>query len=277
MSSLSPIRLGLNIDHVATLRNARWKDGETGAHPDLLRAATTCMAAGADLITLHLREDRRHIRDSDVALLRAQHRLHMNLEMAATPEMAAIALKTKPNDVCLVPERRAELTTEGGLDVVTHAESLKPLVQRLVLAGIKVALFIDPDHEQVMAAHAVGSPAIELHTGTYANVTEAGRTHELRRLQTAARQAVALGLEVHAGHGLTYQNVAAVAAIPEIVELNIGHFLVGEAVFVGLPQAVAAMKAVMTQARNAQGKSIGLREENKLFTAESRTPIAGTP
>ncbi len=244
-----PIRLGINVDHVATLRNAR---GEF--HPDVIRAAQTAIDSGADNITAHLREDRRHIRDADIAKL-VTLSAPLNMEMAVTPEMLQIALRTKPHATCLVPERREELTTEGGLDAASQITTLKPFVAKLREAGIRVSLFIDPEQAQIDAAAAVESDAVELHTGTYC---EAGlaKDHdrfekELARLQKAARAASEAGLEVHAGHGLTYGTVGPVAAIPEIVELNIGHFLVGEAIFVGLGESVRHMRRQMDKARRA--------------------------
>lgn len=237
---MSPIRLGVNVDHVATLRNARG-----GRHPDPVEAARLVLAAGADGITAHLREDRRHIRDEDMERLRALP-APLNMEMAATPEMVAIARRLRPHAACLVPERRAELTTEGGLDVAGQKAALAEAVAALGEAGIVVALFIDPDPAQIEAARAVGAPAIELHTGRYAE----GLPGELARLQEAARRAAALGLECHAGHGLTLANVGPIAAIPEVVELNIGHFLVGEAMFMGLGGAVRAMRFAMDAARS---------------------------
>ncbi|HQT47105.1 MAG: pyridoxine 5'-phosphate synthase [Acidocella sp. 20-63-7] len=229
----SPIRLGVNIDHVATLRNARG-----GQHPDPFTVAQAVVAAGADGVTIHLREDRRHIRDADAERLCAWAGAPINLEMAATEEMTAIACRLKPHGVCIVPERRVEITTEGGLDVVHHRETLKPLIDRLNAAGIVVSLFIDPDPAQVRAAAEVGASVIELHTGAYAN----GKSGELARLAAAAALSAKVGLECHAGHGLTYDNVAAVAALPEIRELNIGHYLIGEALLVGLPATIAEMK-----------------------------------
>lgn len=234
------LRLGVNIDHVATLRNARG-----GAEPDPLRAAEAALAAGADGITLHLREDRRHIRDADLARIRAAITAPINLEMAATEEMAAIALATRPHAACLVPERREEVTTEGGLDVAGQVERLRPIVSRLAAEGIRVSLFIDPDRAQLEAAAALGAPVVELHTGAYAH----GADGELDRLAAAADRCVTLGLECHAGHGLTLRNVAAVAALAPVRELNIGHSLVADAVFVGLPEAVRRMRAAMTAAR----------------------------
>lgn len=240
------LRLGVNIDHVATLRNARG-----GTHPDTLRAAQVAKAAGADGITVHLREDRRHIRDADVERLMQEIDLPINLEMAATPEMQAIALRLKPHAVCLVPEKRHELTTEGGLDVTAQAEALKTYIVPLAEAGMRVSLFVDPVFAQADAARAIGAHVIELHTGSYAHAEGWQAEAEMKRLQTTAHHAHALGLEVHAGHGLTYANVGPVAAITEIRELNIGHFLMGEALFVGLEQAIRTMRAQMDGARKA--------------------------
>lgn len=245
---MPPIRLGINIDHIATLRNARG-----GRHPDPLRAAEAAVAAGADNITAHLREDRRHIRDDDIARLSAAALAPLNLEMAVTPEMLAIALEVRPQASCLVPERREELTTEGGLDVASQIDTLSPFVGQLRRAGIHVSLFIDPELAQIRASHQVGADAIEMHTGTYCAAATAGDhtalKRELKRLEDAAREAAAIELEVHAGHGLDYDNVGAVAAIPEIVELNIGHYLVGEALFVSLTESVGRMRAIMDEAR----------------------------
>ncbi len=228
------IRLGVNIDHVATVRNARG-----GTHPDPLDAALAAVAAGADGITLHLREDRRHIRDDDLARIRAGVAAPINLEMAATTEMLAIARAARPQAACIVPERRAEVTTEGGLDAAGQRGQLAPIVAGLREAGIRVSLFIDPAPEQIAAAVRLGVPVVELHTGAYAE----GRTGELGRLRAGAALAAASGLEVHAGHGLTYGNVGAVAAIPEVAELNIGHFLMGQAILDGLPAVVRRMRA----------------------------------
>ncbi len=237
---LPPLRLGVNIDHVATIRNARG-----GLHPDPLAAAQVAVAAGADGITLHLREDRRHIRDDDLARIRATIAAPINLEMAATEEMLRIALDAKPNACCLVPERRAEVTTEGGLNVAGQHTTLRPIVAALRDAGIRVSMFVDPDPEQLQASAAINATIVELHTGAYAE----DRPGEIERLRRAATVAVSLGLECHAGHGLTYDNVELVAAIPEVVELNIGHFLIGQAVFDGLPSVVRAMKEIMAAAR----------------------------
>jgi pyridoxine 5-phosphate synthase len=236
------LRLGVNIDHVATIRNARG-----GAHPDPLRAARLAAEAGADGITAHLREDRRHMTDGDIARLVAEIDLPLNLEMAATDEMLAIALRNRPHAACIVPERRAERTTEGGLDAAGQHNTLKPLVGRLADAGIRVSLFIAPDARQIDAAHRLGAPVIELHTGPYAHSD--GSVDERQRLADAAAHAASLGLEVHAGHGLSFANVAPVAAIPELAELNIGHFLVGEAVFTGLHAAIGEMRRLMDAAR----------------------------
>jgi len=243
------LRLGINIDHVATLRNARLRDDR--AWPDLLKAAEAAVKGGADSITIHLREDRRHILDGDVVRLRKTLRVPMNLEIAATDEMAMIALALRPHAVCLVPERRLEVTTEGGLDVCKAGRKFRAIVKELVAAGIQVAPFIDPDPAQVEAVAAAGAQALELHTGAYCLAKGAAARRELRRLREAARAAQALGLEVHAGHGLDYANVGPVAAIPEIVELNIGHHLIGEALFIGLQRAVATMRRTMQAARQA--------------------------
>ena len=246
-----PLRLGVNIDHVATVRNARG-----GRHPDPVRAAKLAAEAGADGITAHLREDRRHIIDSDIERLMAEIRLPLNLEMAATDEMLAIALRHKPHACCLVPEKRTEVTTEGGLDVAGQMENLKRTVGDLGAAGIRVSLFIDPEPVQLDAAKALGAPVVELHTGAYCDAP-AGveRVAELERIVRAAAHAEAIGLECHAGHGLSYETVGAVAAIPTIVELNIGHFLIGEAIFVGLGNTLQRMRAVMKDARAAGGIS----------------------
>jgi pyridoxine 5-phosphate synthase len=235
----TPLRLGVNIDHVATVRNARG-----GAHPDPLDAALAAVAAGADGITLHLREDRRHIRDDDVTRIRAALTAPMNLEMAATEEMVRIARQVRPHAACLVPERRAEVTTEGGLDAAGQLQALRPVVAALGEAGIRVSLFIDPDPAQLRAAASLGAPVVELHTGAYAH----GKDGELDRLRTAAELAAELGLECHAGHGLTFANVGPVAALPQVVELNIGHFLIGQAILDGLPAVIRRMKQLMQDA-----------------------------
>ena len=238
------IALGINIDHVATIRQAR-----RGRFPDPVHAALTAEMAGADSITLHLREDRRHIQDNDVHVLRGLLKTHMNLEMAVTEEMLTIATQVRPQDCCLVPERRAEVTTEGGLDVASQVARMKDAVARLGASGIRVALFIDPDPRQIDAAAHAGAPAIELHTGAYAETSGSRQATELERLRAGARQAAALGIIVHAGHGLDYHNVQPVAAINEIVELNIGHSIVSRAVFDGLSVAIRDMKALMAAAR----------------------------
>ena len=244
-----PLRLGVNIDHVATVRNARG-----GPHPDPVRAAHLAAMAGADGITAHLREDRRHIRDADIERLKAEILTPLNFEMAATDEMVAIALRLRPHAACLVPEKREERTTEGGLDVVGGHDHLLPIVRALKDAGIRVSLFVEPTVEAMEAAVRLGAPVVELHTGTYAEVFLAGEEEraaaELGRLRLAARHGAGLGLEIHAGHGLTFDNVRPVAAIPEIVELNIGHFLVGEAIFTGLDEAILTMRAAMDAGRH---------------------------
>jgi pyridoxine 5-phosphate synthase len=240
------LRLGVNIDHVATIRNARG-----GKLPDPIRAARLAEQAGADGITAHLREDRRHISDEDIARLVRELTVPLNLEMAATDPMLAVALKHKPHAACLVPERRAELTTEGGLDVDGAKQRLTPFVAVLLQAGIRVSLFIDPEPRQVEAAKAIGAPVIELHTGAYCEAEGAARAAELQRVIAAAAQAEALGLECHAGHGLGFETVGAIAAIATIVELNIGHFLIGEAIFGGLDSAIRRMRALMDQGRAA--------------------------
>ncbi len=236
------IKLGLNIDHVATLRQTR------GArYPNLVRAALICEEAGADAITLHLREDRRHIQDHDVIILRDMLQTRMNLECAVTDEMISNALRIKPHDLCLVPERREELTTEGGLDVMRYFDAVKSACERCAEAGIRVSLFIDPEPEQIDAARRAGAPVIELHTGKYAEADSIpAHKHELERIRIAAVHAHAEGLQVNAGHGLHYHNVQDIAAIPHIVELNIGHAIVAESLFIGLDAAVRKMKSLLT-------------------------------
>jgi pyridoxine 5-phosphate synthase len=234
------IRLGVNIDHVATLRNARG-----GVHPDPFTVAKAAAAAGADGITIHLREDRRHIRDADAEAICAWAGVPINLEMAATEEMTVIACRLKPHGVCIVPERREEITTEGGLDAMGKRAELAPLVARLRDAGIVVSLFIDPDTSQVTASAQLGAQVVELHTGSYAN----GKPGELARLTAAAALTGQVGLECHAGHGLTFANVTPVAALPQVRELNIGHYLMGEALLTGLPAAIVEMKRLMSAAR----------------------------
>jgi pyridoxine 5-phosphate synthase len=238
------LRLGVNIDHVATVRNARGGD-----NPDPLRAALLAQEAGADGITAHLREDRRHIRDEDIAALKAQLKIPLNLEMAATEEMLAIALKHRPHAACIVPEKREERTTEGGIDCIGQHNRLRPIVAALTDAGIRVSMFIEPDRKQIDAARALGAPVVELHTGAYANATGDARTHILKHIHNGAEFGADLGLEIHAGHGLTFDNVAPIAAIPHIRELNIGHFLIGEAIFTGLAASIAQMRRHMDEAR----------------------------
>ena len=239
------LRLGVNVDHVATIRNARGI-----AHPDPVRAALLAAEAGADGITAHLREDRRHIVDDDIERLMNELELPLNFGMAATEEMRDIALRHKPHAACIVPEKREEVTTEGGLDAVKGYNYLVPYVRELVDAGIRVSLFVDPEKDQLDAAVSLGAPVVELHTGTYCEVEEvAAREAELYRIQEAAAHAAAVGLECHAGHGLAFDTVAPIAAIPTIVELNIGHFLIGEAVFGGLEGAIKQMRALMDRAR----------------------------
>ena len=238
------LRLGVNIDHVATVRNARG-----GLYPDPVRAAQMAAEAGADGITAHLREDRRHITDDDIARLTETLRIPLNLEMAATEEMLAIALRHRPHAVCIVPEKREERTTEGGIDAAGQHNRLAPLMSALSANGSRVSLFIEPDARQIEAALRLGAPVVELHTGRYCELDGAARAEELRRLADAAALAAKNGIEVHAGHGLTYDNVAPIAAIPQVVELNIGHFLIGEAIFVGLETSIRQMRAAMDVAR----------------------------
>ena len=238
------LRLGVNIDHVATIRNARGID-----HPDPIRAAKVAAGAGADGITAHLREDRRHISDFDIQRLRKQINLPLNLEMAATDEMLEIALRIKPHATCIVPEKRDELTTEGGLDVNGIEPHLRKFIDELLKGGIRVSLFIDPEEKQIRCAKRLGVPVVELHTGCYAEAGSGSLQKELDRLYQAAILAEKLGLECHAGHGLSYNNVASVAAIPNLVELNIGHFLIGEAIFGGLELSIKKMRGLMDRAR----------------------------
>ncbi|PKP97567.1 MAG: pyridoxine 5'-phosphate synthase [Alphaproteobacteria bacterium HGW-Alphaproteobacteria-13] len=238
------LRLGVNIDHVATIRNARGGD-----HPDPVRAAEIVAAVGGDGITAHLREDRRHIRDDDLARIQSATDLPLNLEMAATDEMVAIALRHAPHAACIVPEKREERTTEGGLDAAGQHNHLAPIVARLNDAGIRVSLFIEPDARQIEAAMQLKAPVVEFHTGRYAHAEGEERAAELRRLADAAALAWKNGIEPHAGHGLTYDNVMPVAAIPQLAELNIGHYLIGEAIFTGLESAVRRMRALMDEAR----------------------------
>jgi pyridoxine 5-phosphate synthase len=238
------LRLGVNIDHVATIRNARG-----GAYPDPIRAALIAQEAGADGITAHLREDRRHIIDEDIAHLIGAIALPLNMEMAATEEMVAIALRHRPHAACIVPERREERTTEGGLDAFGQHNHLQSLISRLADAGIRVSLFIEPDPRQIEAALLLGAPVVEFHTGRYAHAEGDAQAEELRRIADAAALAVKNGIEPHAGHGLTYDNVQPIAAIPQIAELNIGHFLIGEAIFTGLGASVRQMRSMMDEAR----------------------------
>lgn len=247
MTVRNALRLGINVDHVATVRNARG-----GEHPDPIRAAEIAVAAGADGITAHLREDRRHIIDSDIERLRARIALPLNFEMAATREMVEIALRQKPHAACIVPERREERTTEGGLDAAGQLAHLVPIVRELNAADIRVSLFIAADRRQIDAALALGAPVVELHTGTYCEALLEGPEafeRERARIEDAARYGASLGLEIHAGHGLTYDTVKPIAAIPVIRELNIGHFLIGEAIFVGLEQSIRTMRVLMDEGR----------------------------
>lgn len=238
------LRLGVNIDHVATVRNARGS-----GYPDPVRAALLAAEAGADGITAHLREDRRHITDDDIARLSAELTVPLNLEMAATQEMLAIALRHRPHAVCIVPEKREERTTEGGLDVAGHFDHLAPMVAKLRDNGSRVSLFIEPDERQIDAALRLGAPVVEFHTGRYCELAEGDRAAELRRIADAAALAAKEGIEPHAGHGLTFDNVIPIAAIPQIMELNIGHFLIGEAIFDGLAPVIRHMRALMDEAR----------------------------
>ncbi len=246
---MTNLRLGVNIDHVATVRNARG-----GATPDPVRAAMMAEVAGADGITAHLREDRRHITDSDIERLSRELKIPLNLEMAATDEMLAIALRAKPHAACIVPEKREERTTEGGIDAAGQHNRLAPLVRQLGGANIRVSMFIEPDRTQLDASKALGAPVVELHTGAYAEAGFRGDKKEEARLLEKVREAAvygaSIGLEIHAGHGLTFDNVKPVAAIPEIRELNIGHFLIGEAIFIGLDASIKKMRRLMDEARS---------------------------
>ncbi|BDT78532.1 pyridoxine 5'-phosphate synthase [Polynucleobacter yangtzensis] len=244
MSSHPSLELGINIDHVATLRNARGT-----IYPDPLRAAALAEEAGADLITLHLREDRRHIKDADLLALRPLIKTRMNLECAVTPEMIDIACQVKPHDVCLVPEKREEVTTEGGLDVLGHFDAVKAATKKLVDAGIRVSLFIDPEEKQIQAAKDVGATVVELHTGRYADLSGADQAKELERIRKAAVFGKSIGMRVNAGHGLHEGNVKPIAAIAELSELNIGHAIVAEALFKGWQKAIIDMKTLMAQGR----------------------------
>jgi pyridoxine 5-phosphate synthase len=248
VAAISHLRLGVNVDHVATIRNARG-----GSHPDPVAAAKVAIAAGADSITAHLREDRRHIRDDDMARLKAEIGKPLNFEMAATDEMAGIALGTRPHAACLVPERRAEITTEGGLDVAGQHNALFPIVAALGQAGIRVSLFISPEPRQIEAAAGVRAPAIEIHTGSWCGALAQQRLDDAQtewaRIREGARLAARLGLEVHAGHGLDFATAETIATVPEIVELNIGHFLIGEAISIGLAEAIKVMRGSMDRGR----------------------------
>jgi pyridoxine 5-phosphate synthase len=244
MTSPKALELGINIDHIATLRNARGT-----IYPDPIKAARLAEEAGADLITLHLREDRRHIKDTDLIALRPLIKTRMNLECAVTPEMLDIACKIQPHDVCLVPEKREEVTTEGGLDVLSHFDAVKAATAQLKNAGIRVSLFIDPDEKQIKAAKDCGASVIELHTGRYADETGAAQLVELERIKKAAQYGASIGLRVNAGHGLNEDNVLPIAAITELSELNIGHAIVAEAVFKGWQKAIIDMKSLMIQGR----------------------------
>ncbi len=238
------LRLGVNIDHVATIRNARGI-----MHPDPMRAAEIAVAAGADGITAHLREDRRHISDDDITQLSDRLTVPLNLEMAATEEMLEIALRHRPHAVCLVPEKREELTTEGGLDVAGQIDRLRPFVEKLNKAGSRVSLFIDPSEEQIRASVDLKAPVVELHTGAYCEYKDDARVREYERIKQSAQLGLSLGLEMHAGHGLSYETVGPIAALPELKELNIGHFLIGEAIFVGLAHTIKSMRQHMDIAR----------------------------
>lgn len=244
MTTSNDLELGINIDHVATLRNAR---GTT--YPDPIRAARLAEEAGADLITLHLREDRRHIKDADLIALRPLISTRMNLECAVTPEMIDIACQVKPHDVCLVPEKREEVTTEGGLDVLGHYAAVEAATKQLKNAGIRVSLFVDPDEKQIKAAKDVGATVVELHTGRYADLSGVEQVKELERIQKAAQYGVSIGLRVNAGHGLNEDNVLPIAALAELSELNIGHAIVAQALFKGWQNAIMDMKALMVKAR----------------------------
>jgi pyridoxine 5-phosphate synthase len=241
------LRLGVNIDHVATVRNARG-----GGSPDPIKAALIAQNAGADGITAHLREDRRHIKDEDIERLMAEIELPLNFEMAATKEMADIALRLKPNAVCIVPEKRMEITTEGGLDLISQFDRLKSVCDQLNDNGLRISLFIEPDLRQIETALKLEVPVIELHTGRYSELRADDKENELKRIQRAANYANELGIECHAGHGLNYENVGAIASIKKITELNIGHFLIGEAVFIGLTNAIDKMKRIMAEARKVE-------------------------
>lgn len=251
--NIDRVRLGVNIDHVATVRNARG-----GGHPDPIRAGQLAWQAGADGITIHLREDRRHILDDDLNRLIETVDLPLNLEMASTEEMLKIALKTKPTAVCLVPEKRSELTTEGGLDISVGGDRLQAVVNQLKAVDIRVAAFIDPDENQVVSASTLGFDAVELHTGTYCNAEGGLRKTELSRLLSAAKMTEDCGLSCHAGHGLAFNNISDIAQIPEIVEFNIGHFLIGESIFIGLSNAIKKMRVLIDEARRDNKSNRGI-------------------
>jgi pyridoxine 5-phosphate synthase len=247
---MTSLRLGVNIDHVATVRNARGGD-----NPDPVRAAILAQGAGADGITAHLREDRRHISDDDIERLTKALSIPLNLEMAATDEMAAIALKARPHAACIVPEKREERTTEGGIDAAGQHNRLQSIVSALVKVNIRVSMFIEPDRRQLDASKALGAPVVELHTGAYANASGAEREQLLEKVRAAAVYGTNIGLEVHAGHGLTFDNVKPIAAIPQIRELNIGHFLIGEAIYIGLDASIRRMRNLMDEDRGSVGVS----------------------
>jgi len=247
---MDDLRLGVNIDHVATVREARG-----GAFPDPVRAAILAAKAGADGITAHLREDRRHISDKDIERLRQELHIPLNLEMAGTEEMLAIALKHIPHACCIVPENRQERTTEGGIDAAGQHNRLKPIVTALGQAGIRVSMFVEPDKRQLDASKSLGAPVVELHTGAYSEARGADQERLLDKVREAARYGASIGLEIHAGHGLTYENVKPIAAIPEVRELNIGHYLIGEAIFVGLEASIRRMRALMDEARPSRPRA----------------------
>ena len=252
------LRLGVNIDHVATVRNARG-----GESPDPIKAALIAQNAGADGITAHLREDRRHIKDQDIERLMAEIELPLNFEMAATNEMKDIALRLKPNAVCIVPEKRMEITTEGGLDLISQFDRLKSICHQLNDSGLRISLFIEPDLRQIETALKLEVPVIELHTGTYSELRADDKENELKRIQRAVDYANELGIECHAGHGLNYENVGPIASIKKITELNIGHFLIGEAVFIGLTNAIEKMKRIMAEARKVEVSNIDSPYNNR--------------
>jgi len=269
---VSKLRLGVNVDHVATVRQARGGD-----NPDPVRAAILAQQAGADGITAHLREDRRHISDDDIARLSKALTIPLNLEMAATDEMAAIALKARPHAACIVPEKREERTTEGGIDAAGQHNRLQSIVSALGAVRIRVSMFIEPDRRQLDASKALGAPVVELHTGAYANAGAADREKLLKKIRDAAAYGESIGLEIHAGHGLTYDNVKPVAAIPQIRELNIGHFLIGEAVFIGLDASIRRMRALMDEARLAGAERPSTEQSSGLFRAPNAASQSERP